>query len=179
MARLLASAVLLLLAASCAREEFFISSEALRLEKRDDVSRLELLMSFSDMESSYSATVTSPSSLLVWEAPLEKGGDGFFHAWLDITPGASFEKGGYDVSVLSSSGAEAGTEVFFSHDAVHVFVDADGCISSGGYEVEAVLQDGSEKKLSDGESADGVVGAYVTDLEGNRFYFTLSGRPSP
>lgn len=179
MMRLVVSAMMLFIASSCAREGFFISSEALKLEKRDDVSRLELLLSFSDMERSYSATVTSPSSLLEWEAPLEKGGDGFFHAWLDITPGASFEKGGYEVTVLSDSGSDAVVVVPFSNDAVDVSIDENGCISSGGYDVTAVFRDGSSKKLSDGDSATGIAGAYVTDNEGNLFYFTLSGPPSP
>ena len=170
---------LLLLLASCNRKEFSILYEDLVMTKRDEASQVELVLAFSDPSADYAASVSSPSGLLFWDVSLAKDDEDFFRAELDITHGARFEKGLYNVSIVSSEGTELDTEIVLDYEDVDVFIDDEGLLRTGGKVVAATLPGGVEKDLFDGSDPEGADCAFYQDKSGNRFYFTLSVLPSP
>lgn len=170
---------LLLLLASCNRKEFSILYEDLVLTRRDDASQLELVLALSDPSADYTVSVSSPSGLLSWDAALAKDGEDFFRAKLDITPGARFEKGIYNVSIVSCEGTGLDTQIVLDYEDVDVFIDDEGLLRTGGRVVAVTFSDGEEKELFDGAAASDADYAFLQDGSGNRFYFTLSYPPSP
>ena len=175
----LAILFLLLLLASCNRKEFSILYEDLVMTRRDETSRLELVLALSDPSADYTASVLSPSGLLSWDVSLVKDDEDFFRAWLDITSGARFEKGMYKVSIISCEGAGLDAEIFFDYEDVDVFIDDEGLLRTGGRVVAVTFPDGAEKDIFDGSAIENADHAFFQDGGGNRFYFTLSGPPSP
>lgn len=107
---LLSVLIIALLFPSCEKKGFSVSS--VTLKKVGSV--LEFRFSSTDEDSSYELMLTSPSGALVWNSPLTKAEDGMFYSEpLEITEGASFEKGAYTYMIYSSSGTEVESDILF------------------------------------------------------------------
>lgn len=100
----------LLLVVSCAREGFSVSSA--RLEETDGA--LVFRFAPTDTELDYDFIVSSPSGELTWSGKAERGEAGYFVSPpLEITEGASFEKGEYSFILYGSNGTELSDTVLY------------------------------------------------------------------
>ena len=160
MRRLIPLFVILLLAVSCAKEEFDVSS--LSLQGRREVSvqetakteeTLTLSASFSDPAESYSFSIASPDGLLRWEGAMT--GSDMFSATLEITDDALFPDGEYSVLFYSSNGTELNTSVRYSSESGYPsFID--GSLDRDSYvlEYDADGNLNGEGERSEGYTAD-------------------------
>ena len=97
---------------SCSKESFSVSSSmlyrniSLTEEGRRENAVLELSLSSSGSDETYSFLLISPDGDLRWEGSLTQSGSFYTSDTLGITDGARFEEGEYRLYIYSSSGSE-------------------------------------------------------------------------